>query len=75
MHVLLEGAATFASLSDIISYLGTVGTWFWSLFTGFYGIIISNSVLLWLVLAGTVFFAIGLVIKVLKKFGLRGRRS
>ena len=65
----------FAALTDVVSWLGSVGTWFWSLFSSFYNVVISNPLLLWVVLAAIVFMAIGLVIKVLKKFGLRGRRQ
>lgn len=65
----------YASLGDIVSYLGQISTWFWTLFAKFANIVTSNPILFWLVVAGLVFTGIGLVIKVVKKFGLRGRRS
>ena len=65
----------YADLSTIVSYLGSISTWFWTLFAKFATTITSNPILFWLVISALVFTGIGLVIKVVKKFGLRGRRS
>ena len=65
----------FADLSDIVTWLGQIGTWFWTLFSSFATMITTNKILFWLIVSGLVFTGISLVIKVVKKFGLRGRRS
>jgi len=63
-----------ASLTDIITGLGTVSTWFWGLFTDLLGMIVSNSLLLWSVVLAIVAGSLGLARKVVRSFGVRGRR-
>lgn len=66
---------SFADLSDIVGWLGQIGTWFWTLFSSFATMITTNKILFYLIISGMVYTGISLVIKVVKKFGLRGRRS
>lgn len=63
-----------AGLSGLVSDIGSVSTWFWGIFADFINMIAQNNLLLWTVafaiVAGTTFLAI----KVVRKFGLKGRR-
>lgn len=68
-------SANWASLGDIVTYLGQIGTWFWTIFQNLVDTITGNDALFWVILFGIVATAIGGAIKVVKKFGLRGRRS
>ena len=67
--------SSLASLSDIITYLGQVATWFWGCFGDFADMVKETPILLFVIIASITFTAIGLLIKVLKKMGFRGRRS
>lgn len=71
--VLMEG--TFADFSNVINGITDASSFIFSLFKDFIDMIASNSVLLYLVefsiLAGT----IGLVIGLIRRFGLKGRRK
>lgn len=62
------------SLSDLITSIGTAGTWFWSLFADFIDMIASNSLLLYPVILMIVAGTVGLVIKLIRQFGLKGNR-
>lgn len=63
-----------ASLSDIVSGIGSVSTWFWALFKDFLDMIVSNSLLLWAVAFAIVAGSVGLLIKVVRRFGVKGHR-
>lgn len=63
-----------ASLTDIVSGIGSVSTWFWDLFSDFLDMITSNSLLLWAVAFAIVAGSVGLIIKVVRKFGVKGHR-
>lgn len=63
-----------ASLDTIVSGIGSVSTWFWGLFTDFIEMIAGNNLLLWAVAFAIVSGSVGLAIKVVRKFGLKGRR-
>lgn len=67
--------ATLADFTDIITWLGQIGTWFWARFTDFATMIKGTPLLLWFIVASIVFTSIGLLIRILKKMGFRGRRS
>lgn len=64
-----------ASITSLISGMKTAIAWIWSLFQTFIETIASNDLLLWPVLLFIVMGAIGLVIGIVKKFGLKSRRS
>lgn len=72
---MLASPTDFAPLTDIVTYLGQFGSWFWTTFQNFVQVITGNPVLLWLIIASLTFTAISLVIRIVKKFGLRGRRG
>lgn len=69
----MEGV-TIASLTGIVSGIASVGSWFWDLFTDFINTIATNDLLLWPVIFAICAGAVGLGIKVIRKFGLKGRR-
>lgn len=64
-----------ADLSTLISGIQSAMTWIFGLFTTVVDTIASNDLLLYPVLLCMVIAAVGLVIKIVKKFGLRPRRS
>lgn len=63
-----------ASLTELAADIGSVATWFWGLFSDFIEMISSNNLLLWSVAFAIVAGSVGLAIKVVRKFGLKGRR-
>ncbi len=63
-----------ADLAGLATDIGSVSTWFWGLFTDFIEMISSNNLLLWSVAFAIVAGSVGLAIKVVRKFGLKGRR-
>lgn len=63
-----------ASLTGLASDIGSVSTWFWGLFKDFIEMISSNNLLLWSVAFAIVAGSVGLAIKVVRRFGLKGRR-
>lgn len=66
---------TLASLTTLISGMKSAMTWIWSLFARFIDTITSNDLLLYPVLLFIVMGAVGLVIGIIRKFGLKSRRS
>lgn len=67
-------AVTIASLTEIASGIGTALTWFWTIFGDLVNSIASNSLLLWGCGFAIVTGAIGLAVKVIRKFGIKSRR-
>lgn len=64
-----------ATLTTLVDNLSSVGQWFFTnVFTDLFEVITSNDIILWPVLfaivTGVVFYAI----KIIRKFGLKGRR-
>lgn len=66
---------SLADISSIITYIGQVSTWFWDKFTTFATMVKGTPLLLYVIVAAIAFSAIGLLIRILKKLGFRGRRS
>lgn len=69
----MEGVA-LASLASLASGISDAATWFWSVFTDLINTIATNDLLLWPVVFAIVAGAVGLAIKVIRRFGLKGRR-
>lgn len=67
--------ASLASLDNLISGIKNAVAWIFGLFGRFINIIASNDLLLYPVLLAIVISAVGLVIGIIRKFGLRSRRS
>lgn len=63
-----------ADLSTLATDIGSVSTWFWSLFKDFIDMISSNNLLLWAVAFAIVAGSVGVAIKVVRKFGLKGHK-
>ena len=63
-----------ADITSVLTSLGTVSTWFWSLFNGLVNLIASNSLLLIAVIFAIVAGSLGLAMRVVRKFGVKGRR-
>lgn len=70
----MDGSVTLASLANIATALTAAATWFWGVFTDLIDTIASNDLLLWPVIFAIAAGVIGLVIKVIRRFGLKGRR-
>lgn len=64
-----------ADLSNLITNLGTGITWLFGMFNRFITEISSNDLLLYPVLVFLVMGAITLVIRIVRKFGMKSRRS
>lgn len=69
----MEGV-TLASLSAIATAIGTAAEWFWGVFTDLINIIATNDLILWPVIFAIVAGAVGLALKVIRRFGIKGRR-
>lgn len=71
----LDGTSvSIADLSSVASSIATIATWFWGIFGNLIDTISSNSLFLWpcvfAIGAGTV----GLALRIVRAFGLKGRR-
>lgn len=78
MPILMEAAGGISSLADLttlISGIKSAMTWVFSLFTTVVNVITSNDLLLYPVLLCIVLGAVGLVVAIIKKFGMKSRRS
>lgn len=64
-----------ADLSGLISGMGSASTWIFSLFNRFIQTITNLDLLLYPVLLAIVIAAVYLVIRIVRKFGMRSRRS
>lgn len=69
----MEGVA-LASLASLATGIGDAAEWFWGVFTDLINTIATNDLLLWPVVFAIVAGAVGLAIKVIRRFGLKGRR-
>lgn len=64
-----------ATLTNLITSMKTAIEWIFGLFTDFCNTIASNDLLLYPVLLFIVIGVIGIVIKLVRSFGMRSRRS
>lgn len=63
-----------ASLTTIADGITTVATWFWGIFTDLINTIATNSLMLWVVIFAIVAGCVGGALRVIRRFGLKGRR-
>lgn len=63
-----------AALTDIASNIATIATWFWGIFTDLISVITSNDLILWPVVLSLVLASVFMALRVIRKFGIRGRR-
>lgn len=74
-HLLEQDASVaIASLTDLASSIATAAAWFWGVFTDLINTIATNNLLLWPVIFAIVAGTVGLAIKLIRKFGVKGRR-
>lgn len=66
---------SLADISNLVSGMRSAMAWIWSLFTRIVDTIASNDLLLYPVLLFIVTGAIALVIKIVRAFGMKSRRS
>lgn len=64
-----------ADLSGLINGMKTAMAWIFTLFNTFINTITSNDLLLYPVLLFIVLGAVGLVITIVRRFGMKSRRS
>lgn len=68
-------AETFtAGIAAIITSITTVANWVWSLFADFLTMIIQNPLIAFPVLFAVLAGGVGVVLRMIKKFGVRGKR-
>lgn len=70
----MEGV-TVASLTSLITNMKTAIAWIWTLFTRLCTTILTNDLLFYPVMLFIVIAVVGLVIKIVRSFGLKSRRS
>ncbi|MBQ7861364.1 MAG: hypothetical protein IJ349_04075 [Clostridia bacterium] len=71
----MEGSTvTLATLASLASSIAEAAEWLWGVFTDLINTIASNNLLLWPVVFAIVAGVTGLAIKVIRRFGLKGRR-
>lgn len=70
-----ERGLRMADLSGLINGMKTAMAWIFTLFNTFIETITSNDLLLYPVLLFIVIGAVGLVISIVRRFGMKSRRS
>lgn len=70
----METTGLMAGITALITSLGEVGEFIWGLFETFLSMIVSNAVIAFPVLLAVLSAGIYLVIKIVRKFGVRGKR-
>lgn len=70
-----DSVTTLAGLETLISGIKSAISWIFGLFSTVVNTIASNDLLLYPVLLAIVISAVALVLKIVRKFGLRPRRS
>ena len=63
-----------SNVTGIVTSMGTSNTFLWSLFEDFLTMIMSNALIAIPVLLAVLCGAIGVVIKIIRRFGVKGRR-
>lgn len=71
----MDSTVSLATLTNLISGMGDAIEWIFGLFKNFCEVIASNDLLLYPVLLAIVLGVVGLVIKIVRSFGMRSRRS
>lgn len=63
-----------SNVTGIVTSMGTANTFLWSLFEDFLNMIMSNALIAIPVLLAVLCGAIGVVIRIIRRFGVKGRR-
>lgn len=69
----MEGFTT--GLTSLLDGITSAATWIWSIFSQLIDVVMSNALFALPVLFGLAVGGIGLAIKVVKKFGMRGKKG
>ena len=70
----MEGGLTIANITQLITFIKEAIAFIWGLFGDFIEQITANPLLVFMVVLAIVCGSVGLVIKIVKSFGLKGRR-
>lgn len=69
--MLQVGASTLPTITDLITNIGLALTFIWGQFSTFLSTLQSNSLLMYVILVPIVLGVLGLVVKVVKRFGVK----
>lgn len=69
-----ERGFIMAALTSIAANIATIAAWFWGIFTDLINVITSNDLILWPVVLSLVMASVFMALRVIRKFGIRGRR-
>lgn len=70
----MDGTTLLAGVTSIFESIGTVATFIWGLFADFLSMILGNALIAIPVLFAVLAGSIAIVIKMVKKFGVKGKR-
>lgn len=62
------------ALTDIVNNIGTAAQWFWGHFADLLNTVLGNSLLFWVVAFGIGTSVLFAVVRIVKKFGVKGKR-
>lgn len=71
----MDGTTAITDISSLISLVTEGLAFIWGLFGDFIDVITANPIILFMVLLAIVCGAVGLVVLIVRKFGLKGRRK
>lgn len=74
MLFLAEGETLATSVGGIITALGTANSFLWGLFQAFLTMIMENALITVPVMLGLLTSSILIVVKVIRRFGVKGKR-
>lgn len=69
----MSGDSMLTALSSVITAIGQANTFLWGLFSDFLTMILNNALIAFPVLFVVLTGAIGVVVRVLRKFGVKGK--
>lgn len=71
----MDGTTTITDISSLIDVITEGLAFIWGLFGDFIDVITANPIILFMVLLAILCGCVGLVVAIIKKFGLKGRRK
>lgn len=66
--------ALATGVSGVVSSMGAANSFLWSLFANFLSMIMDNALIAVPVLLAVLCGAIGIVVKIIRRFGVKGRK-
>lgn len=70
----MDASTLVTGITDILKSVGEANTFLWGLFADFLSMIMSNALIALPVLFAVLAGAIAVVVKVIRRFGVRGKR-